>query len=300
MESASSVRSWFDFLQLDGPLRCLDVGALAGADEPEPWVRWAREGCAEVIGFEPLERECERLSREAAEQGGPLRHLPWALGDGAEHRLHITRSQACSSLYRPAQSSVDQFEDLGERMKVEAVVPLRTHRLDELEGTRPTDFIKLDVHGAELMVLEHATETLKDVAVLQSEVEFIELDEGQPLFADVDAFLRRQGFLFLSFVHPMGRPIKPLHFTDRPFVPISQLLWGDAIYGRDVRVREQWSERQRKAAVFLLHELYDAFDMAALLLGELDHRQGSTWKDCHLGSILLSHPELALTIPAPA
>jgi hypothetical protein len=98
----------------------------------------------------------------------------------------------------------------------------------------------------------------------------------------------------------MGRPIKPLQFTDRPFVPISQLLWGDAIYVRDVRGREQWSKRQLKAAVFLLHELYDAFDLAALLLGELDHRQGSTWKDCYLGSILLSHPELALNIPAPA
>ncbi len=57
MESSSFVRSWFAFLQLDRPLRCLDVGALALAGEPEPWKRWARQGCAEVVGFEPLEEE---------------------------------------------------------------------------------------------------------------------------------------------------------------------------------------------------------------------------------------------------
>ncbi|WP_053068398.1 FkbM family methyltransferase [Synechococcus sp. GFB01] len=205
-----------------------------------------------------------------------------------------------SSLYTPARATIDLFPALGELMQVEKRVPLRTRRLDDLEEARPADFLKLDVQGAEGMVLEHATETLKDVAVLQSEVEFVELYEGQPLFADVDALLRRQGFCFLRFAYTMGRPFRPLQLAANPNAAISQLLWADAIYVRDFRQRQQWSERQLKAAAFVMHELYNAFDLVALLLGELDRRQGSAWQDCYLGSVLLSRPDLALETPAPS
>ncbi len=300
MEPTPSVRSWFDFLQLKRPLRCLDVGALALAGEPEPWVRWAIEGCAEVIGFEPLAEECERLNHQAAAQGGAIRYLPWALGDGQEHTLHVTNVPMTSSLYPPARATIDLFPALGELMQVEGEVALRTRRLDDLEDARPADFLKLDVQGAERMVLEHATETLRDVAVLQSEVEFVEIYEGQPLFADVDRLLRSQGFCFLRFAYTMGRPFRPLRQAANPNAALSQLLWADAIYVRDFRQRRRWSERQLKAAAFLLHELYGAFDLVALLLGELDRRQASAWQDCYLGSVLLSRPDLALETPAPA
>lgn len=286
MEATSSVRSWFDFLHLERPLRCLDVGALALAGEPEPWVRWAKEDCAEVIGFEPLEQECRRLNQQAAEQGGSIRYLHWALGDGEEHTLHVTNVPMTSSLYPPARATIDLFPELGDLMQVEQQVPLRTRRLDDLEEARPADFLKLDVQGAERMVLEHASATLKDVAVLQCEVEFVELYEGQPLFADVDALLRRQGFCFLRFAYTMGRPFRPLQQAANPNAALSQLLWADAIYVRDFRQRQLWSERQLKAAAFLLHEL--------------DRRQGSAWQECYLGSVLLSRPDLALETPAPA
>jgi FkbM family methyltransferase len=300
LERERCVRAWFDFLGLERPLRCLDVGALALGSEPEPWVCWAMEGCAEVIGFEPLAQECERLNQQAAELGGALRYLPWALGDGREHALHVTNVPMTSSLYPPARSTVDLFPALGDLMRVEKQVPLRTRRLDDLEEARRADFLKLDVQGAELMVLEHATATLRDVAVLQSEVEFVELYEGQPLFADVDAVLRAQGFSFLRFAYTMGRPFRPLQLAANANAAISQLLWADAIYVRDFRQRQHWSERQLKAAAFLLHELYDACDLAALLLAELDRRQGTQWQECYLGSVLLSRPDLAVEIPAVA
>jgi len=300
LESEPSVRPWFDFLQLERPLRCLDVGALALTGEPEPWVRWAMEGCVEVIGFEPLAEECARLNQQAAAQGGALRYLPWALGDGEEHTLHVTNVPMTSSLYPPARATIDLFPALGELMRVEKRVPLRTRRLDDLAEARPADFLKLDVQGAERMVLEHATKILKDVAVLQSEVEFVELYEGQPLFADVDAFLRSQGFCFLRFAYTMGRPFRPLQLAANPNAALSQLLWADAIYVRDFRRRQQWSERQLKAAAFLLHQLYNAFDLAALLLSELDRRQETQWHECYLGSVLLSRPDLALESSASA
>lgn len=294
-QMGSSVRPWFDFLELDRPLRCLDGGAMSLTSQPEPWVRWAQEGCAEVIGFEPQPEECERLTKAAAGLGGGVRYLPVALGDGEEHTLHITNAPMTSSLFAPARATVDLFPALGELMQVERRQTLRTSRLDDLEEVRPADFLKLDVQGAELMVLQQAKVTLADVAVVQCEVEFVELYEGQPLMADVDAFLRSQGFCFLKFASLHGRPFKPLHLEAHPNRSISQLLWADAVYVRDVGKRAQWSQRQLQAAAFLLHELYKAFDLVSLLLGELDGRQESDWQSCYLASLLMSEPAFGVS-----
>ncbi|MFY7697106.1 MAG: hypothetical protein ACOVQK_12230 [Cyanobium sp.] len=40
------------------------------------------------------------------------------------------------------------------------------------------------------MALQNATTVLATASVIQCEVEFVELYKGQPLFADVDSFLR--------------------------------------------------------------------------------------------------------------
>ena len=52
------------------------------------------------------------------------------------------------------------------------------------------DFIKLDTQGSELDILHGAGSLLDNCSGLQLEVMFSPLYEGQPLFADVDAYLR--------------------------------------------------------------------------------------------------------------
>ena len=283
----TSVREWFDFLGLIEPLRCVDVGALALTDTAEPWVRWAHEGCAEVLGFEPLPDACDRLNRQASISGAALRYLPWALGDGACHTLYVTNAPMTSSLYPPARTTVDLFPALGDLMQVEEEVPLQTHRLDDVAEAALTDFLKLDVQGAELMVLENAIDVLRHVSVIQCEVEFVQLYEGQPLIADVDTFLRSHGFGFLRYSSMMGRSFKPVYKVNDPFAPISQILWDDAVYVRDFRAIEQWSIRQLQSAAFVLHEVYEAYDLTTLILKELDRRRQSDLVSIYL-SVLMS------------
>lgn len=293
-ESSTSVRAWFDFLDLEKPLRCVDVGALALSGDLDPWVQWAQIGCAEVLGFEPLKEQCADLNDQAQKSGTSMRYLPWALGDGNEYTLHITNSPMTSSLFPPARSTVDLFPALGELMQVVKQEVLQTHRLDDIIEAQYTDFLKLDVQGAELMILENAKETLNSVAVIQCEVEFIELYDGQPLMADVDSYLRSQGFAFLRFAYTMGRPFMPLRMKQSPYASMSQTLWGDAIYVRDFRRREEWSDRQLKAAIFVLHELYQAADLTTLLLSELDRRQSSDLTSCYLAALLSSEESIQL------
>jgi FkbM family methyltransferase len=283
----SSVRDWFNFLGLKEPIRCLDVGALGLGGESEPWVRWAQEGCAEVLGFEPLQNECEQLNLKAQQSGAAIRYLPWALGDGLEHTLHITNAPMTSSLYPPARSTIDLFPALGELMQVEEKMRIQTHRLDDIEEAVGTDFLKLDVQGAELMILKNAPECLQNVSVIQCEVEFVELYEGQPLMADVDAFLRSQGFCFLRFAYTMGRAFKPLKRADSPCSAISQMLWADALYVRDFRRLDLWRERQLRAGAFILHEAYEAYDFVLLILQELARRGAGELPSCYATVLML-------------
>jgi len=58
------------------------------------------------------------------------------------------------------------------------------------------DYIKLDVQGAELMVLSGAIETLSKATFVQLEVSVIEYNKGGSCWHEIDEFLRQHGFHF--------------------------------------------------------------------------------------------------------
>lgn len=64
----------------------------------------------------------------------------------------------------------------------------------EKEGLPNIDIIWMDIQGAELKALRGLGQLLKNVRIIYTEVEYKPLYLGQPLFTDVDEFLRGQGF----------------------------------------------------------------------------------------------------------
>ncbi len=79
---------------------------------------------------------------------------------------------------------------------------MTTASLDELGQSLALphcDFLSLDTQGSELDILIGAEVTLQKCVGLQLEVAFTEVYEGQPLFGDIDAFLRSKGFVFIKF-----------------------------------------------------------------------------------------------------
>lgn len=71
--------------------------------------------------------------------------------------------------------------------------------LDSLfESTSHWDLLKLDVQGAEHLVLAGARETLKQTSLIWTEVSFVRLYEEAVLFHDLYQTLKKLGFRLLE------------------------------------------------------------------------------------------------------
>ena len=174
------------------PIVYVDCGARAGS--APAWLKPAKT--SEYIGIEADQAECDRLTARGKERH---RYISAVLGRAKEARtLHVTRNPSCSSLLPPNAQALTAFSELRDFFIVERELPVTTVTLDDSlqsHEIRYADFLELDVQGAELDVLAGAERLLSDsVLGLQVEVEFVEMYRRQPLFGDVDAFLRARGF----------------------------------------------------------------------------------------------------------
>jgi FkbM family methyltransferase len=217
----------------------VDVGARWGARD-----RWRPFGSrVHVVGFEPDAEECARLA--AIEPDGT--YVPLALGArNGTATLYRTVEPACSSLFPPVEGLAAARPALVVMLPDgEETVQLTT--LDDwLSGSELEEVhvLKLDTQGSELRILEGAQRALTDVRVLQVEVELNPLYEGQPLFGDIDRFLRDRGFVLWrlrNLTHygladvPADTVVVPdRHFFDAQMADIpgggGQVFWGDTYY----------------------------------------------------------------------
>lgn len=254
------------------PIGVLDIGA-SYVGEPPPYQPLLKSGAARLIGFEPDAAACETLRRM---YGPPSRFFPYFIGDGRPGTFYQTNWAPTGSLLKPNPRVTQVFQNLHELMTLVAEHPVQTRRLDDVEGLGDVDFMKLDVQGGELMVLQGAERVLSDVSVIQVEVEFLELYENQPLFADVDRFLRGQGFVFHTFLGFGARCFKPMVKDNDPNKGMNQILWSDAVYLRDWSNLGALSADKIAKYATLLHDLFGSLDLCLGLLTHLDSRAGTT------------------------
>lgn len=252
----------------------LDVGA-ALVERP-PYQSLVDAGRAQIFGFEPDEVACERLNRQF---GAPHRFFPVFAGDGQRATFHETNWGPTGSLYEPNTPILEMFQNLAELMTPVAQHPVQTTRLDDLAEIDDIDYIKIDVQGSELAVFQNASRALSRTLLIQTEVEFIEMYKGQPMFADVDTFLRSAGFQFHTFSGAGGRAFKPMVINGDVDVGTlnvgaRQFLWADACYVRDWKHLDALTDDKLAKYAVLMHDLLQSFDLAHLALLVLDRRTG--------------------------
>lgn len=210
--------------------------------------------------------------------------------------MHFTRYPGCTSLLEPDPAVIDLFSSIGTEdpfgnFQVMRREPVQTVRLDDLEGLRQPDLIKIDVQGAELTVLEHGTKTLARSLVVETEVEFLPLYKNQPLFGDVQVFMRDRGFVLHKLIDVAGRSLRPTRYRANPYAATSQLLWADAVFVRDFTNLKGYTDEDLAVAGAILHDVYRSFDLALFLLSELDRRRQSDMAARYIAAIQASPAE---------
>lgn len=271
------------------PISIVDVGAMS--EGQERYHHLLHSGLATVTGFEPNPEEFARLQGRP----GPYRYLPVFLGDGGPATFNIAHYPGCSSLLLPDPKVIDLFETIGashagHNFTIVRSEDVETTRLDDIADLE-VDYIKLDVQGSELEVMRHGTGKLADTVVIECEVEFMPLYRGQPLFGDIQLFLRDQGFVLHKMIDCAGRPLRPFR-PPNPYLPMSQLLWADAIFVRDFTRLDSYSDDGLLKAAAVLDVVYGSYDLVALLLGEFDRRRATKIKPRYAES--LRHRNLML------
>jgi FkbM family methyltransferase len=260
-------------------IRIVDVGAMSLGEDRDPYANLMRAVPCEVIGFEPVAAECEKLNRSARPG---CRYLPHVIGDGSAQTFYECNFPMTSSLLEPDMELLGMFHGLAELTRVIDRRPVQTVRLDDIAETRGADYLKMDVQGGELMVLEGATERLRELLVVHTEVEFQPMYKGQPLFADIDSHLRGRGFVLHRLASLRSATFKlPGVEVELP-ATVNQALWGDAVYVREFRAFDRLSAVSLLKIAVILHENYESTDLAALALHAHDRAAGTDLSDRYL------------------
>jgi hypothetical protein len=181
----------------------------------------------------------------------------------------------CSSLYPPNEPYLARFQGLPQLVNLDFSIEIETTTLDyfcQKENIKKINFFQIDVQGADLLVLQGAQEILKDsVLTIQIEVEFSYLYCDQPLFADVDSYLRKQDFTLFDLANSYRvRSRSPIASRIRP----GQLLWADAFYFQDLLQKAE-NDPQKLLKLACIADIFNFPDYMLEIMEHLTLNYGS-------------------------
>lgn len=235
-------------------IHVVDVGANPIDDTPS-YCQMLKDGLCHVTGFEP---QLSALAKLNSEKGLLETYYPYALGDGLKHTLNICAYSGWTSLFTPSQQALEFFSFYKSNATIIDQQLVQTHRLDDLDEVDEIDFLRMDIQGSELMVLQHGREKLKNAVVIELEIPFVSLYTGQPVLGEIDLELRSQGFV-------------PHHFASLKKYQ-DQYLEANWVYIRDMTQPDNLSEEQLQNLGLIMTHCYRSTDFTQRCTGLMAKR----------------------------
>jgi FkbM family methyltransferase len=182
----------------------LDVGGFTGEYGQE--VRsWGFAG--EIISFEPIKTNFAQL-KEKADKDEKWQIHNVGLGTKSEElTINIAGNYASSSLLGMHPNHID----LAPHTAYKSQETIKIRRLDEVITKAEIEkyksiYLKIDVQGYELNVLEGAAAILPFIKVIQAEISFVPLYENAPLYDEVIKKIKDFGFELFTILPELKDP----------------------------------------------------------------------------------------------
>jgi FkbM family methyltransferase len=253
-------------------INIVDVGANPLSGSKGPYQMLVDNSLASLVGFEP---DPEAFDKLQAIKGPRETYLPVAVGDGNCHQFRICAMSGMNSLLAPNFDLLNLVHLHGLWAQVRTLIDVDTKRLDDIAEIEAMDYLKIDIQGGEMLVFENAAEKLKDCLVVHTEVMFVPMYVGQPLFSEQELFLRKFGLQVHKFFEMQGHVLKPFAVGGDVHAPLSQVFWADVIFIKDITRLDRLRPEQLLKLAIILHDVYKSIDVAHLVLQAYD-RASST------------------------
>jgi FkbM family methyltransferase len=179
----------------------LDVGANTGQ-----YAKWARSFGyrGRIISFEPTTDPFTQLS-EAARSDQRWECHRVALGPSdAEIDLHLSRDTICTSAFETTPEHLTWWP--GAAQSGVERVPMRSLASiwPDLRCDQERVYLKIDVEGFELAVLDGAAAVLDRISYVELEIAIVPHYRNSPLLHDVLPYMTARGFSVVSIEQNLG------------------------------------------------------------------------------------------------
>lgn len=246
-------------------MKLLDIGARGGV---LPWLGFfapfstyygcepdvsAAAGLSHLLQRKNPWRDCVIISEAMGLKAGPA-------------RLYLTRHPGFSSVLKPNMEVVRDF-GLEEEFTIEDSIEVPMITLEEAAnkyGFEDVGFVKLDTQGSELDILKSGAGLLRDsVQGVFVEAEFRPFYQRQPLFSDIEKYLRKAGFDLVSL-----DPVTRRRTTTNLRLGYSrrELTWAHALFIKarpDPKTVDEETLFQRLIRQIAIAMASEHFDLAA-------------------------------------
>lgn len=242
------------------PMQIADVGARMMRGGAPYDLLMKIDGGAHLSGFEPEEAAFERLVKEAPPNATCYQT---AVGKPGPATFYSHKIGSLSSVFKFSASASAYLGKLFWVKRPIEEIPVDLVALDQIDGFPALDLLKMDAQGAEFDILQGARKTLASAVCVIPEVRFYRMYEDEPMWADVDAELRSQGFVLHKFLHQKAVTLPGSQKARFAKKAGTQLLDGDAVYIRNLEDPDAVSVDQLKMLALCADVVFQSYDLAA-------------------------------------